>query len=304
EEQHEIFVSWEHEKAAKRMLHVFLREAKTRKLDFSDLGLSEDGSLLMTDAEDGEELSGDDTAEITLEAGDTENLGTDGCEPEEASFDQAEDIELLEEAAEANLAAMQQAEEIPLVYQNKRDRAEEYKSSAWALLIVGVLGLALIVIYELGLLPVQFHFNKVMIYGVMGTVFVLFLVIAVYSFAQSKKLFAQAETEDGLKERILNYLASNFPKEQPADEETKAPQEGQDEGKQAKKNGEHKESHTQQPDEEDVGQTEQGAEHGGEEQLYFVRTARMKRALMDEFAEADAAFIEQLVDDYYEQLYS
>ena len=62
------------------------------------------------------------------------------------------------------------------VYQNKHDKAEEYKSSAGALMIVGVLGLALIIVNELVLIPITLNFNKPMVYGVMGTVFVFFII--------------------------------------------------------------------------------------------------------------------------------
>ena len=200
-----------------------------------------------------------------------------------------EDVRLMELASDETFkqiaAEILKEEQVPLVYQNKHEKAEEYRSSAWALLIVGILGLAFLIVNELGILPFTMNFHKGMVYGVMGTVFVLFILIAVYSFSQTKKILTQADEEDTWKEQIHTYLTEHFGKEQ-----------------------------LMEMDQLDTGRTSASPEAGGdmdsdgslhdEENLYFTRTNIMKEVLKREFEQVDKALIEQLVDDYYDQLFS
>lgn len=200
-----------------------------------------------------------------------------------------EDVRLMELASDETFkqiaSEILKEEQVPLVYQNKHEKAEEYRSSAWALLIVGILGLAFLIVNELGILPFTMNFHKGMVYGVMGTVFVLFILIAVYSFSQTKKILTQADEEDTWKEQIHTYLTEHFGKEQ-----------------------------LMEMDQLDTGRTSASPEAGGdmdsdgslhdEENLYFTRTNIMKEVLKREFEQVDKALIEQLVDDYYDQLFS
>lgn len=153
------------------------------------------------------------------------------------------------------------------VYEDKHHRAEEYKSSAQALLIVGVVGGLALILNATGIVPFMSNLsNALMINGVLGALFVLFIVLGIYSISQSKKLAALAKEDDKLKEEIKQYLITEFPKEKL--------------------------------------EMEVSSEETGEEQLYFARTAFMKKAVFAQFTEADEALIEKMTDDYYEELFS
>jgi len=212
------------------------------------------------------------------QSNDTEEAYSAYNEFDQLMEDEYENIDLMESAADDYLEQMPgKVERTPLVYQNKKERAAEYKSSAWALLVVGIAGIAFIIVNELGILPFQLNFNKFMVYGVMGTLFVLFILFAVYSLIQSGKILAEAEAEDALSEQMRQYLLQHFAKEKPFA------------GSPAEKASELQEEYR---------------EDGGEESLYFSITSEMKEALEQEFEDAPKALIEHLVDEYYEQSFA
>ena len=97
------------------------------------------------------------------------------------------------------------------VYQDKKAKAEDFKSSAYTLLLVGILGIAGLILMEAGVLP--FHFvgsGKYMTYGVMGTLFVIFIVMGIFSFRSSKQYAQEAETEDDMTDKIKKWALENI----------------------------------------------------------------------------------------------
>ena len=254
ENVYELFVKSDNEKAAKRMLKDFIDDAESKRLDFSDLGLCDDGS----EYEDEEEKD-----EEEMEEADYESLSTDEMILEYSSDKK---VDLKREQQECFKMGADKKQSGSTVYQNKHEKAEEYKSSASALMIVGILGIVLIVINELDVLPFSLDFNKPMVYGVMGTVFVLFIIFAIYSMAQYKKILKQADVEDDIVRQIKEFLDVHFSKEQVLSGES-------GDGK-------------------------------SEEQLYFQRTARMKTELTKQFTDIEDVLIEKMVDDHYDELFS
>lgn len=97
------------------------------------------------------------------------------------------------------------------VYQDKRTKAEDFKSSAYTLFIVGVLGIAALVLIERGILPFQLAApGKYITYVVMGALFVIFIVMGISSFVSAKKYAGEAETEDALTARIKEWVRANM----------------------------------------------------------------------------------------------
>lgn len=89
------------------------------------------------------------------------------------------------------------------VYQDKKAKAEDYKSSAYTLLLVGVLGIIAFILMEAGVFPFRLAGSgKYITYGVMGTMFVIFIVMGILSLKSSKKYTQEAAVEDDLTERI------------------------------------------------------------------------------------------------------
>ena len=97
-------------------------------------------------------------------------------------------------------------------YMNSADRAEDNRSSAWTLLIVGGLGLAVIVLGALGVLPIPMRgFSKGLSMFVLGGLCVLFIIMGIVSFKKSKVYAAQAEKEGDRESKIFTWFDENWP---------------------------------------------------------------------------------------------
>ncbi len=98
-------------------------------------------------------------------------------------------------------------------YVSKKSKTEDMKSTAYTFTIVGILGLVLLVLFAIGVLPLHTaSYMKVMICVVMGTMFVIFLVIGIRSFAQIKSYSDAADNEEELLSEILAWFRDSYDK--------------------------------------------------------------------------------------------
>ena len=144
------------------------------------------------------------------------------------------------------------------LYQSNSQRADENRSSAWVLLIVGTLGLVAVVLGIMGVLPLKMA-NPYLFYGVMGAIFVLFLVAGIISMKNAKIFFKKAESENSLKSTMLDWCRLNL-------------------------NG------------QEIDQ-ELGSDDDSEEERYFNRMAYLRERLNRQFMNLDQDFLEQFIDD-------
>lgn len=153
-------------------------------------------------------------------------------------------------------------------YQNSAAKAEDSRSSAYALLAVGGIGFVAVLLIFFNVIP--FYRNsgitKYLVCGIMGAMFILFLVFGILSMRSSKVLFVKAKTEDSLLAEMTRWSEANL--------------------------------HAAELDSELF----QGEEMP-EEQRYFVRAEKMKELINDKFMNLDEAFVEHFVDEYYQKLY-
>lgn len=195
--------------------------------------------------------------EQTIE--DKENVSEDGNQEE--SFSQEQDA-LQEEYTEHH-------EEMKdyHAYQNSAARAEDNRSSAYTLLAVGSIGFVVILLMFLGVIPVYQNasLTKYLVCGVMGAMFILFIVFGVVSMRSSKVLFSKAKAEDSLMTEMEKWCQTNLS-----------------------------------ADKIDEGLFE---EELPEEQKYFKRTDKMKNMISDKFLNLDEAFLDHFIDEYYQKLY-
>ena len=96
-----------------------------------------------------------------------------------------------------------------LTYMNSGAKAEENRSSAWVLLIVGAIGMIVMILGITGVLPFNIG-NPYMFYGVMSAVFILFLVMGVVSMRNAKIFEKKAESENSLVDTLLKWSAENL----------------------------------------------------------------------------------------------
>jgi uncharacterized membrane protein len=167
----------------------------------------------------------------------------------------------------------QQEEDVPETnrryhaYQKSADKAEDNKSSAYTLFLVGGIGLIADVLVIMGVIPLyqDAGYTKYLVCGVMGAMFVLFLVFGGVSMRNSKILMGKAKTEDSLQSEITKWCNENLTAEMV------------DEG---------------------INQTDIP-----DEQKYFSRAEKMKSLISDKFLNLDEDFLDHFVDDYYRKLF-
>lgn len=188
-----------------------------------------------------------------------------GVEPEEQSAegqvresmqDPKQAADLLEMAKEV------QAEQAPryaaTMYQDSSERASDNRSSGWMLLILGIIGLAVVILGVLGFLPVSLG-NKYLFYGVMGAVFILFVVAGVVSMKNAKFFEKKAESENSLKSTLLEWCKDNL-------------------------------------DASEID-SKVGGSNGSDEIQYFKRMSYIKAKLNHQFVNLDQGFLDRLIDD-------
>ncbi|MCM1124077.1 MAG: hypothetical protein NC416_15960 [Eubacterium sp.] len=152
-------------------------------------------------------------------------------------------------------------------YQNSASKAEDNRSSAYTLLFVGIAGFILVLLIFVGVIPLyqSAGTTRYLVCGVMGAMFILFIVFGVVSMRNSKILLIKAESEDSLLSELTKWCGENLNAEQI-----------------------------------DAGLFD---EEIAEEQKYFKRTDKMKSIINDKFMNLDEALLEHFVDEYYQGLF-
>ena len=162
------------------------------------------------------------------------------------------------------------AEEDPPMYhayQNSAAKAEDNRTSAYTLFFVGILGFIGVILIFTGVIPVfsATGTTRYFVCGVMGALFVLFIVFGVVSMRASKLLLVQAQSENSLLSELTKWCDDNLSVEQI-----------------------------------DSAFFE---EELSDEQKYFKRTDKMKSIINDKFLNLDQGLLEHFVDEYYQGLY-
>ncbi len=153
-------------------------------------------------------------------------------------------------------------------YMDNKERAAENRSSAWTLLLVGGVGMVVVVLGVLGFLPFTVSGpSKVMVYGMMSALFIIFIVMGFVSLKKSKAYESQAKEDNELESTLKDWC------------------------KQAFENGRIDTM---------LGMEVMGAT---EEELYFKRTSAMKMMIKGQFVNLDDSFIDHFIDEMYDELF-
>lgn len=157
-------------------------------------------------------------------------------------------------------------------YQSSAAKAEDHRSSAYTLLGVGGIGFVAVILIFLDVIPLYRSAGgtRYLVCGVMGTMFLLFIVFGMVSLRDSKILLVKAKSESSLVSEITRWCAENL---------DAAVIDGL------------------------LVSEEETAEELSDEEKYYRRTERMKAMIEDKFMNLDEAFLEDFVDGYYQELY-
>lgn len=167
--------------------------------------------------------------------------------------------------------AQKQAQKLAAQVNNKRyvnheERAEDHRTSAIVLLAVGGLGLVFILLFYFELLPLKIMGNKYIVSGVMGALFLLFLIMGIVSFHNSRVLGKKAKSENNLTEQIRKWCTANIFKEQ-------------------------------------IDATLSFDEDMPDEMKYFARFEMMKEMVKNQFLNLDEAYLDRLMDELYPDIF-
>ncbi|MBO4846810.1 MAG: hypothetical protein J5525_10925 [Lachnospiraceae bacterium] len=150
-------------------------------------------------------------------------------------------------------------------YKKPSERAAEYKSGAQTLLLVGIVGLIILVLVDIGLIPLALSGeSKVLINIVMGGLFIIFVVVGLNSVKTYKKLVLQSGEDEALETSILEWFEKSVTLDMITSGENS------------------KES---------------------EESLYFGRLKTIKDMIVSNFESVDPSFLEYISDKIYNNLF-
>lgn len=156
-------------------------------------------------------------------------------------------------------------------YEDKGAKAEEYKSSAVALIAVGALGLVALVLFWMGVLPFRMYgMGKIMFTGVMGFMFLVFLIMGFNAIKMYKTYVGVAGKENTLIDDINAFLEENLKKEQV---------------------------------DATLHISDDGADDAAQARLYFTRVEFIKRQLFEAFPDLDMPLADKMADDWYSKQY-
>lgn len=157
-------------------------------------------------------------------------------------------------------------------YRSSEAKAEDNRTSAYTLLVVGGIGFVAILLIFFDVIPLYRNagITKYLVCGVMGALFVLFIVFGCVSMRDSKLLLVKAKSENSLLSEITRWCRENL-------DGAAIDEEILDEGEQL----------------EDLT----------EEEKYYRRTEKIRAAIDDKFMNLDEAFVDNFVDGYYQEMY-
>lgn len=152
----------------------------------------------------------------------------------------------------------------PGVYVESSKKAQDFKSGGLSLLFVGGLGLIFVLLVLFNVIPLSMNlFSKYLIIGVMGSMFILFIVMGFLSVKSYKKFEVKASEEDQLTQKLTSWCHENLKKEI----------------------------------------IDIDMEETSDELLYFQRSEKMKELISSKFLNLDAAFLDSFIDDIYPEIF-
>lgn len=90
------------------------------------------------------------------------------------------------------------------------ERAENYKSSAYSLLLVGGVGIVFLFLALTGIISIKIAENiRVVGFVAMLVMFLIFIFVGIKSLVEAKTIDAMASEEDNLSDSIMDYFKNN-----------------------------------------------------------------------------------------------
>lgn len=151
-------------------------------------------------------------------------------------------------------------------YVSAESKYKDNLDSAISLLIVGILGIAVIVLINLNVINLNLQSTTKLLMTVsMGLLFLMFVIFGIKSIITSKKFKSNISTEANTLEEIRTYLIENI-------------------------------------DIKNVDSNLDISDDTTDEELYIYRTNYMTELLVSQFPDANESFINEIIDTTYDEL--
>lgn len=97
-------------------------------------------------------------------------------------------------------------------YQSSASKAQDNRSSAYTLLAVGGIGFIVVLLIFFNVIPLYRNagITKYLVCGVMGAMFILFIVFGIVSMRDSRLLLVKAKSENSLCSEITRWCQENL----------------------------------------------------------------------------------------------
>ncbi len=153
-------------------------------------------------------------------------------------------------------------------YVDSESRAEDNYSSAWTLIIVGVIGCVLLTLVALKVIPFPVYgVGKYLVFGVLAFFSVMFVITGIISFKKGKSYSTEASAEKSQKQRIVDWCNEN--------------------------DIANKIDAAIGPDIVDMPQ----------EELFFHRSEMLKKSVFSSFKDMGYEFLDHITDEIYDSLF-
>ena len=153
-------------------------------------------------------------------------------------------------------------------YKNYAERAEDNKSSAATLILVGGIGLVALVLILCDVIKVPLNLkSNTLLTGVMGAMFLVFFIMGIISAKNAKEYARKAVAEADLTSEIRKWCEENLDKET--------------------------------MDIKLFSEEELSEDALSEEQKYFKRFEEIKSRISENFLNLDEGYLNRFVDEYY-----
>lgn len=150
-------------------------------------------------------------------------------------------------------------------YVKKSDKHDDVRSSAFTMLIVGMLGIIFVILSLTKVINIPFNATTAwLFYSIMSVLFIAFIIGGIISYFRSKTLLEEAAIENKKIDEINAWAKDNI---------------------------------TQSLIDTDLNLEE------SVEILYFSRAERIKSLLMHQFEDVDEGLIDLLTENYYQKIY-
>ena len=153
------------------------------------------------------------------------------------------------------------------VYESASKKAEEFKAGAYSLIIVGAVGMVVLGLLLSGVLPVRLDpSSQFLTCLVMAVLFLVFIVMGVFSFRSYREQEGKAVRESSLKEELTRYCRDTI--------------------------------------EASCIDRDAGVEETDTQEVcYFKRMEQMKRTISENFVNLDEGYLESFLDEIYPDLF-